>query len=111
MEGSMRLTRLCKLPSGATVRIRTDGSRAAATPCASATPGAARPGSYRVRPMQLRTCMGMLLVLAVILAFVGVGWLFIHALRTPEGEGQHGWRAVLPLVVIFGWVVEQLVVH
>jgi len=61
--------------------------------------------------MQLRIAMGMLLVLAVIVALAGVGWLFIHALRTPEGEGQHGWLAVLPLVVIFGWVVEQLVVH
>ena len=55
--------------------------------------------------------MGMLLVLAVIIAFVGVGYLFVHALTTPEGESQHGWLAVLPLVVIFGWVVEQLVVH
>ena len=55
--------------------------------------------------------MGMLLVLAVIIAFVGVGYLFVHALTTPEGESQHGWLAVLPLVVIFGWVVEQLVTH
>ena len=55
--------------------------------------------------------MGMLLVVAVIIAFVGVGWLFVHALRTPEGESQHGWLAILPLVVIFGWVVEQLIAH
>ncbi len=53
----------------------------------------------------------MLLVLAVVVAVVLVGWLFIHAVRTPEGESQHGWLAILPLVVIFGWVVEQLIVH
>lgn len=53
----------------------------------------------------------MLLVLAIVVAIALVGWLFIHALREPDGESQHGWLAVLPLVVIFGWVVEQLIVH
>ena len=61
--------------------------------------------------MQIPKAMGMLLVLAVVVAVVLVGWLFIHAVRTPEGESQHGWLAVVPLVIIFGWVVEQLLVH
>lgn len=55
--------------------------------------------------------MGMLLVLAIVVAVALVGWLFIHAVRTPEGASRHGWLAVVPLVIIFGWVVEQLVVH
>lgn len=53
----------------------------------------------------------MLLVLAVVVAVALVGWLFIHAVRTPEGESRHGWLAVVPLVIIFGWVVEELIAH
>ena len=53
----------------------------------------------------------MLLVVFALLALVGVGALFVHALRSdpsPNGDG-HGWLVVLPLVVIFGWVIEQII--
>ena len=54
--------------------------------------------------------MGMLVVLAVLAAIVGAMALFIHAVRTSRG-GRHGWLVVLPLIVAFGWVIEQIVVH
>ena len=58
------------------------------------------------------TAMGMLLVLAAVVAVIGVGWLFLHALRADgDDTNRHGWLAVVPLAVIFGWVVEQLVLH
>lgn len=54
--------------------------------------------------------MGMLVVLAV-LAFLGfAGWLFVRALRSPDGAGKHGWLIVIPLIVAFGWLIEQMVV-
>jgi hypothetical protein len=55
--------------------------------------------------------MGLLIVLAILLAFAGVVWACVYALR-PKKEGtSHGWLAVLPLVVIFGWVLETILVH
>jgi hypothetical protein len=53
--------------------------------------------------------MGLLVVLAV-LAFLALAMaLFIHAVRASSG-GRHGWLIVLPLVVAFGWLIEQLIV-
>ena len=53
--------------------------------------------------------MGMLLVVFALLALVGVGALFVHALRSDPSPNGHGWLVVLPLVVIFGWVIEQII--
>ena len=53
--------------------------------------------------------MGMLVVVLVIVALVGAGALFLHALRSDPSPNAHGWLVVLPLVVILGWVIEELI--
>ena len=53
--------------------------------------------------------MGMLVVMAVLAVVVGIGALFVHAVRTSSG-GRHGWLVILPLLVAFGWLIEQIVV-
>ena len=53
--------------------------------------------------------MGMLLVVFVLLALVGAVALFAHALRSDPSPNSHGWLVVLPLVVIFGWVIEEII--
>jgi hypothetical protein len=54
--------------------------------------------------------MGMLFVMALVVALIGCGWLFVHALRA-DSNNRHGWLVVLPLVVMFGWLIEQLIVR
>jgi hypothetical protein len=54
--------------------------------------------------------MGMLVVLAVVVALLGCGWLFVHAV-SGEGKNRHGWLIVLPLIVMFGWLIEQLIMR
>ena len=51
----------------------------------------------------------MLVVMAVVAVFVGAVAMFVHSVRTSRGGG-HGWLVVLPLIVAFGWVIEQIVV-
>ena len=55
--------------------------------------------------------MGLLVVLAILLAFVGVIWAFAYAVRPKKPGSSHGWLAILPLLVIFGWVLETILVH
>ena len=55
--------------------------------------------------------MGLLVVLAVVLAFVGVIWAFAYAVRPKKPGSSHGWLVVLPLLVIFGWVLDTIIVH
>lgn len=52
--------------------------------------------------------MGMLVVLGVIVFIVLVGALFVHAIR--KRDGRHGWLVVVPLIVLFGWLIEQLLI-
>lgn len=53
--------------------------------------------------------MGLLVVLAGLALVVLAMALFVHAVRSSRG-GRHGWLVVLPLIVGFGWVLEQLIV-
>jgi hypothetical protein len=53
--------------------------------------------------------MGMLLVLAVLLALGFALWLFVHAVRSDRTEHSHGWIIVVPLLVIAGWIIEMLI--
>jgi hypothetical protein len=53
--------------------------------------------------------MGLLVVLAVLAFVILAIALFVHAVRTSRG-GRHGWLVVLPLIVGFGWLLEQLIV-
>jgi hypothetical protein len=55
--------------------------------------------------------MGLLVVLLVLLAFVGVVAACIYALRPKRSGSSHGWLAILPLLIIFGWVLEMIIVH
>jgi hypothetical protein len=68
-----------------------------------------QPGTRDAHPV----AMGMLLVLSVVIALALVVWLFLHAVREGDGGGgnQHGWLVVVPLVIMFGWIVEQLLTH
>jgi hypothetical protein len=56
--------------------------------------------------------MGLVVVLAV-LALIAVGaTLFIGVVRenTDGKTRQHGWLVVVPLIVVAGWFIEQLIV-
>jgi len=53
--------------------------------------------------------MGMLLVLAVLLALGLVIWLFVHAVRSDRSTHSHGWIIVVPLLVMAGWIIEMLI--
>jgi hypothetical protein len=55
--------------------------------------------------------MGLLVVLAVLLAFAGVVAACIYALRPKRPGSSHGWLAILPLLILFGWVLEMIIVH
>ena len=55
-------------------------------------------------------CMGMLLVFGVVAALILAGALFVHALRADKGPRSHGWLVVVPLVIIFGWLLETLII-
>jgi len=52
--------------------------------------------------------MGMLLILVLVFAVIGVGYLFVHAVRS-DANNRHGWLVVLPMAVIVFWIVEQMV--
>ncbi len=53
--------------------------------------------------------MGMLVVIFVIFALAGATALFVHALRTDASPEAHGWLVILPLLVIIGWLIEELI--
>jgi hypothetical protein len=54
--------------------------------------------------------MGLLIVLAVLVAIGLLMTAFVYAIRPhSQREHAHGWLVVVPLVVIFGWVIIQLV--
>ncbi len=57
----------------------------------------------------IRTGMGMVFVLAIVLALVGVIALFTHALRADPSEEGHRWLVVVPLLIIVGWLLEELI--
>jgi hypothetical protein len=50
--------------------------------------------------------MGLLLVLAVVFAGIGVVYLFVHALRANPSEGAHGWLLVVPLLIVVIWLLQ-----
>jgi len=53
--------------------------------------------------------MGVFVCL-VVLAFVAVlVTLFLGAVKGPSG-GMHRWLVAVPLIVAFGWLIEQLIV-
>jgi hypothetical protein len=52
--------------------------------------------------------MGMLLVVAVLIALAMLIALFVHALRS-DPKSRHGWLIAVPLIIIFGWVLEELI--
>jgi len=53
----------------------------------------------------------MLFFLAIVLLFLGALALFVHALRAEDRpENRHGWLVVVPLLIIFGWVLTELLI-
>jgi hypothetical protein len=55
--------------------------------------------------------MGMLVFLAVALFLLGALALFVHAVRAEDRrESRHGWIVVVPLLIIFGWVLTELLI-
>jgi hypothetical protein len=55
--------------------------------------------------------MGLLVVVFVLLAFAGVVAACIYALRPKKAGSSHGWLAIVPLLILFGWVLEMIIVH
>lgn len=55
--------------------------------------------------------MGMLVVVGGLAFIVGIGALFVHAVRTSETGNRHGWLVVIPLLIVFGWLVEQIIMR
>jgi hypothetical protein len=55
--------------------------------------------------------MGLLVVLGVLLAVVGVMVACIYVLLPKRSGRSHGWLAILPLLILFGWVLETIIVH
>jgi uncharacterized YccA/Bax inhibitor family protein len=54
--------------------------------------------------------MGLVVVLAV-LAFVALGFtMFVGTVRETGEKKAHRWVVALPLVVAFGWLIEELIV-
>ena len=53
--------------------------------------------------------MGMLLVVAVLVALAMIVWLFTLAVRSEDKQSPHRWLVVLPIVALAGWLVEQLI--
>jgi hypothetical protein len=53
--------------------------------------------------------MGLLLALAIIVGAVGIGALFVHALRAESSERSHGWLVIVPLLIIALWVLGTLI--
>ena len=51
----------------------------------------------------------MLVVILVIVGLIGAAALFLHALRSDPSPNAHGWLVILPLLVIAGWVIEELI--
>ncbi len=65
----------------------------------------ARRGTYGA----VALVMGLLVVLTMVAAAVAVIAFWSHALRSEKSIGSHGWLAVVPLAIIFGWVLVQLI--
>jgi len=55
--------------------------------------------------------MGLLVVAVVFLAFAGVIAACVYVLRPKRAGSSHGWLAIIPLVILFGWVLETIIVH
>jgi hypothetical protein len=53
--------------------------------------------------------MGLLVVLAGLVGVVGLIVIWAYLLREDRKPGRHGWLAVLPLLLLFGWVLELLI--
>ena len=65
--------------------------------------------SSRARVMHRFVNMGMLLVMALVVFIAIVIALGVHGLRADRSEERHRWLAVVPVLIIFGWVLEQLI--
>ena len=52
--------------------------------------------------------MGMLVVVGMLIGLGLVFWLLVSAVND-DGRKRHGWLAVVPLLIIVGWLVEQLI--
>jgi hypothetical protein len=53
--------------------------------------------------------MSTLLVLAGVVAFCAIVAMFVHALRAERSIRAHRWLVLVPLLVIVGWLIEQLI--
>jgi hypothetical protein len=53
--------------------------------------------------------MGMLVVMIPLAVVAIVLALWVHALRADPSEERHRWLAVVPLLIIVGWVLELLI--
>ncbi len=51
----------------------------------------------------------MLVVVAMLVCVAIAFALFVHALRADRSERAHGWLVVVPLLIVFGWVLEVLI--
>jgi hypothetical protein len=54
--------------------------------------------------------MGLLVVLAVVAAVVLVVAFVVHALRADPDTDAHGWLLVVPLILLWAFVLQQLLV-
>jgi hypothetical protein len=55
--------------------------------------------------------MGLLIVLGVLLAFAGVIAACVYVLRPNRSRSSHGWLAIIPLLILVGWLLETIIVH
>ncbi|HTL35667.1 MAG TPA: hypothetical protein VL326_21205 [Kofleriaceae bacterium] len=55
--------------------------------------------------------MGMLVVVSVVVAFVFIVALWVHAVRAERSFGGHRWVVVVPLLILVGWLLELLIMH
>ncbi|MEO6774278.1 MAG: hypothetical protein ABI467_14870 [Kofleriaceae bacterium] len=55
--------------------------------------------------------MGLFVVLGVLLAVVVVIVACFYVLTPKRSGSRHGWLAIVPLFILFGWVLETILVH
>jgi NADH:ubiquinone oxidoreductase subunit 6 (subunit J) len=54
--------------------------------------------------------MGLLLVLAVVGAIIVVVAMAVHALRADPSPEQHGWLVIVPLLILWLFILMQLLI-
>ncbi|MEO8843259.1 MAG: hypothetical protein ABI591_23125 [Kofleriaceae bacterium] len=55
--------------------------------------------------------MALLVAILMLVAAACITALFVYAVREEPGKRRHGWLAIVPLLILGGWMLETIIAH